>query len=127
MTISLRPLGSFSNRDPGRHPLCVAPVPGLMQTCRPVVGGRKVDWSGITAELPEAGLDELDRMRVVRCDGALDDLRLRRRRRLVAVSSTLISVHGRRCSDGLPDVSERRLVQGGLASAAEADEAPPVP
>src|SRR4029434_9612034 len=70
------PSGSFSHCEPGRHPLCFAQVPGTMQTCRPVVCSRKIEWSGISAELPDAGLDELDRMRVVRFDGAFDALRL---------------------------------------------------
>jgi hypothetical protein len=30
-----------------RYALCVTPVPGLMQTCRPVVCSRKIDWSRI--------------------------------------------------------------------------------
>src|SRR5215475_66934 len=62
-----------AHRDPGRHPLRITPVPGLMQTCRPVVCRRKVDWSRMPAELPDAGLDELDRMRVVRGEGAFED------------------------------------------------------
>ena len=67
----------------------------------------RMDLTGFDVE----AVDELDRMRVVRFDGAFDDLRLRRWLRLVTVGIALTSVHCRRCNDGLPDIGERRLVQ----------------
>ena len=45
-----------------------------MQARRPVLCGSQVDRVWMQVILPEAGLDELDRMRVVRGEGAFEGL-----------------------------------------------------
>src|SRR5262245_58215707 len=61
----------------------------------------------------DAGLGKLERVGVVRRDGAFDDHRLLLRRPMVALARRLVAVTRSRCGDVLPDIGERRLVQPG--------------
>src|SRR5262249_45257820 len=61
-----------------------APLPGPMQSRRPVRGGGQVGRVRIQMMLPDAGLGELERVRIVGRDGAFNDGRRLLWRPLVA-------------------------------------------
>jgi hypothetical protein len=63
--------------------------------------------------LPDGSLGELERVRIVGCDRIFNDGRRLLWRPIVALGRPLVAVCRGRCRDVLPDVGERRLVQGG--------------
>jgi hypothetical protein len=67
------PRHRLSELQSGRIAFGVAPVPGAMQSRRPVLCCCQVDRLRIQVILPDAGLGELERVRIVRRDGTFND------------------------------------------------------
>src|SRR5262245_59901383 len=86
----------------GRIALGGAPVAGPMQSRRPVRGGGQVGRVRIQTMLPDRGLSELERVRIVGCDGMFNDGRRFLWRPIVALGRPLVAVCGGCCRDVLP-------------------------
>src|SRR5215471_1884684 len=71
--LSTKPRNRLSELQSSRIAFGIAPVPGAMQSHRPVLCCCQVDRLRIQAILPDAGLGELKRMGIVRRDGLVSD------------------------------------------------------
>src|SRR5215510_3545392 len=89
---STTPRNGLSELQSGRIALGIAPVPGAMQSRRPVLCCGQVDRLRMQVILPDAGLGELERVGIVRRDGTFNDDLLLLARPIVARGRLLVAV-----------------------------------